>query len=65
MTADSSGTEQIANALQAADSLVSTLKEACTGLENGREVSLLAELLSDAQRIRNRLKRLTQAKGTE
>lgn len=62
MTADNHGTEQIVKAVQAADSLVSALKEAHAGLD-AREESLLMELLSDAQTIRDRLNRLARAKG--
>lgn len=62
MTADNQGTEQIVKAVRAADSLVSALKEAHAGLD-AREESLLMELLSDAQTIRDRLNRLARAKG--
>jgi hypothetical protein len=43
--------------------LASDLKEAHAQTENGREKVLLIELLSDAQRIRDRLKRLARAMG--
>ena len=65
MITNNHGAERIVNALHAADSLVSTLKEAQAGLENEREKSLLMESLSDAQIIRDMLKRLTKAVGTE
>ena len=55
--------ERIIKAFRAAELLASDLKEAHAQTENGREKVLLIELLSDAQRIRDRLNRLARAKG--
>jgi hypothetical protein len=65
MTNEQGQAERLTKAFQAAEFLASDLREAHAKADNVAEEMLLMDLLSDAHRIRDRLKRLAGARAAE
>ena len=65
MTNEQAQAERVVKAFQAAEFLASDLREAHAKADNVAEEMLLMDLLSDAHKIRDRLKRLAGARVTE
>jgi len=63
-TAHTDQAERVVKAFQAAEFLASDLKEAHAKADDVAEEILLMDLLSEAYRIRDRLKRLADARAT-